>query len=257
MRKKLLLGLAISATLSMSIFAKDKKLDTNSTDANIIKLLKEKGGVQDAKVIKTSTIYQGLRVSILEDSHGMQFPIISSSDGNLVMPFSKDIISTNLQVASIASRIAEQVTTHNKIFADKKVIDMLKTLPSNAFLKLASGKDKTVIIVSDPECPYCRKELENIDARLKDSNVYMIFAPVHGKSAFIKSDLIYEKAAKASSNSEKIEIIKHYYDVNVKLTDDELKVNPEITQNNAKVIFGSKLIQGVPFVLETEKDTFK
>ncbi|HED6149774.1 TPA: hypothetical protein R5W83_002087, partial [Campylobacter coli] len=51
--------------------------------------------------------------------------------------------------------------------------------------------------------------------------------PVHGKSAFEKSALIYKESKRAKSDDEKIAILNKYYDANInsypKVSDSELK----------------------------------
>ena len=41
-------------------------------------------------------------------------------------------------------------------------------------LKGVEAKKPTIVMFSDPECPYCRLELEKIEATLKESNVKLI-----------------------------------------------------------------------------------
>lgn len=104
-----------------------------------------------------------------------------------------------------------------------------KAVAQKETMVIALGdKNKPAIYVfSDPECPYCREHLAQIDNELKNYQVNYILTPVHGKSAFEKSALIYKEAKKAKNDKEKIAILNKYYDANIKnypkVSDAELK----------------------------------
>ncbi|MCW1562353.1 hypothetical protein OLT23_09035, partial [Campylobacter jejuni] len=75
---------------------------------------------------------------------------------------------------------------------------------------------------------YCREHLAQIDDELKNYQVNYILTPVHGKSAFEKSALIYKEAKKSKKmTKKKIAILNKYYDANIKnypkVSDTELK----------------------------------
>ncbi|MEY4504146.1 MAG: hypothetical protein RL154_439 [Pseudomonadota bacterium] len=215
-------------------------------------LLKKKANI-DVKVVKTVDISNGLKFVIVEGKDGMQFPVLATSNGDTVTAFSKEFITSKDDVTKNINSAIESMSNNNKKATDKDAQAMYAKIPANGVLKLENGKKKTIVIVSDPDCPYCRKELESIDTKLNDANVYMIFAPVHDKSAFIKSDLIYQKAAKAKTNAEKIQILKEYFNPALKLTPKELEIKPVITEKNAEIVFGSGVVKGVPFIFELNK----
>lgn len=104
-----------------------------------------------------------------------------------------------------------------------------KPIAQKEKMVIAMGdKNKPAMYVfSDPECPFCREQLEQIKDELKNYQINYILTPVHGKSAFEKSALIYKESKKAKSDDEKIAILKKYYDPNIKsypkVSDAELK----------------------------------
>lgn len=63
--------------------------------------------------------------------------------------------------------------------ADKAIPAILKDLPLDKAVKIGRGR-KTVIEVSDPDCPYCRKAHEWFDAgaAAKDVTRYVFFMPL-------------------------------------------------------------------------------
>jgi len=94
-------------------------------------------------------------------------------------------------------------------------------------ISLGDKSKPAIYVFSDPECPFCREELAMLEDELKTYQVNYIITPVHGKSAFEKSALIYKESKKAKNDKEKIAILKKYYDKNIKnypkVSDEELK----------------------------------
>ncbi|AXP08998.1 DsbA family protein [Campylobacter hepaticus] len=92
---------------------------------------------------------------------------------------------------------------------------------------LGDKKKPAIYVFTDPECPYCRDHLARIEDDLKNYQVNYILTPIHGKSAFEKSALIYKETKKAKSDKEKIVILNKYYDPDIKnypkVSDAELK----------------------------------
>lgn len=116
-------------------------------------------------------------------------------------------------------------------------------------------KKDTLVVFTDPECPYCRQEMAQIEQRLTTNNVKLIFTPVHPKSSLEKSVLIYNETAKAKSDAEKIKILKKYYDPNVKY--DQKVTDKEIARiEDLKAKYFGAGIKGVPFIVK-EKELLK
>ncbi|NLC27490.1 MAG: thioredoxin domain-containing protein [Campylobacteraceae bacterium] len=117
---------------------------------------------------------------------------------------------------------------------------------------IAIGNDKTkktMVVFSDPECPYCRDELGNLESRLKEFNIKFILTSVHDKSALEKSHLIYKEAAKAKTDKAKIEVLRKYFDENAKVSEsvseEAVSVMHELRR---KYLQGG--LKGVPFIIE-------
>ena len=92
---------------------------------------------------------------------------------------------------------------------------------------MGSKNKPAIYVFSDPECPYCREHLAQIEDELKNYQVNYILTPVHGKSSFEKSALIYKESKNAKTDKEKIAILNKYFDPNIKnypeVSDSELK----------------------------------
>ncbi|MCK9257057.1 MAG: thioredoxin fold domain-containing protein [Sulfurospirillaceae bacterium] len=133
---------------------------------------------------------------------------------------------------------------------EKNLAKIYKQEDSKNIISLGndSGK-KTLVVFSDPECPYCRSELENVEKRLEEVNIKMILTPVHDKSSLEKSHLIYKETTSAKNDSEKIKILKKYFDENINI---EEKVSEDAVSNmhklRRKYLQGG--LRGVPFMVE-------
>lgn len=188
---------------------------------------------------------------------GMDFVTLNLSDGtrakklsiftkdDLIFP---DVISIK-QGGSI-KEMMEQAELQKKLSPlyakeDRKNIVSLGNDP----------KKETLVVFSDPECPYCRQELQNIEERLKTNNIKLILTPVHERSSLEKSVLIYTETAKAKDDAAKIAIVRKYFDENVtytqKISDEQVG---HIEALKAKY-FGAG-IKGVPFIVR-EKELLK
>ncbi len=109
---------------------------------------------------------------------------------------------------------------------NKNIAKIYKNEISDNIIKLGNDpRKKTLVIFSDPECPFCKRELASIEDQLKHNNIKMIFTPVHERSSLAKSFLIYKYAKKAKNDKEKIKILRKYFsqDVDEKVSDEDVK----------------------------------
>lgn len=109
---------------------------------------------------------------------------------------------------------------------NKKIAKVYKNEDPKNIISLGDDANKkTVVIFSDPECPFCRKDLAHIEKTLEKYNVKIIFTPVHEKSALAKSYLIYRDTASAKNDAQKISILRKYFnsDLDEKVSDINIK----------------------------------
>lgn len=203
--------------------------------------------------VPTVTIKVTSRIPI-EDIKGMDYVSLDLSDGtrtqkvsiftqgDLIFP---DVIT--IKDGSIKDKLDKQklIMELAKLYKkqDKKNIIVVGNDP----------KKETLVMFTDPECPFCRKKVEKIEEKLKQYNLRLIFTPVHDRSSLEKSVLIAKQTKDAKNIEEKIKIIKKYFNSNVdkKVTDEEVKEIDE--QRNRYFAAGLK---GVPFYVN-EKELLK
>jgi len=150
----------------------------------------------------------------LTDGKGTQKVSVFTS-GKYIFP---DVIDVKSGV-SLKEKIKREAINKNiaKIYKNED--------PKNIISLGHDANKSTMVIFSDPECPFCRKDLANIEKTLKKYNVKMIFTPVHEKSALAKSYLIYRDIANAKNDTQKITIIRKYFnsDLDEKVSDTNIK----------------------------------
>lgn len=193
----------------------------------------------------------------VEGVAGMDFVTLNLSDGTRSQKLSiftkDDLIFPDVISIKQGGSIKEMMEMAE---LQKKMSVLYKKEDKKNILTIGNdAKKETIVIFTDPECPYCRQELEGIEERLKTNNVKIIFTPVHERSSLEKSVLIYNEASKVKSDAEKIKIMRKYYDENVKydqkVSDAEIARIEELKQK----YFGAG-IKGVPFIVR-EKELLK
>lgn len=236
MAKRILL---IASFLSVSAFA--------ATDAEIIKHFKSTIQVPNIAVEVIS------RKSV-DGIVGMDFVSLNLSDGTQTQKLSiftkDDLIFPDIINIKQGGSIKDMIENAE---LQKKMSVVYKKEDKKNIISLGNdSKKETIIVLSDPECPYCRQELTKIEQKLLVNNVKLILTPVHARSSLEKSALIYHESSKVKTDSEKIAILKKYFDENVvldqKVSDQDIKKIEDL-----KFKYFVTGIKGVPFmVLEKE-----
>ncbi len=233
MTRKLILAISL---LSTSLFA--------ATDAQIQEYFKAQIPVPTVKVTVTSRIaiddIKDMDYVSLDISNGTRVQKVSVfTQGDLIFP---DVISIN------GGSIKEKLDKQKLI---KELSNLYKEESKENILVLGNDpKKETLVKFTDPECPFCGKEVAQIEEKLKTYNLRYIFTPVHDRSSLEKSILIYKQAREAKTLDEKIKIVKKYFngDVDAKVTDKEVAR----VEKTRKKYFAAGL-KGVPFYVNEKK----
>lgn len=243
--KKFILCAVYTAIMASCAFA--------NFDVNFKKGIKELTNVDiEIQLKKPLQSFKGEYFVIGRTSNGEIFPMIVSQDGKHFIGLS-NIMSFSQEDSEMISKEMQQAS-EAKMKADSKALNRLfKSFKESDFITLTGqGKNlPTHIVVSDPDCPYCRQHLQSVESQLKEANLKFIFAPVHNENAFIKAQLILNASAKASDNEAKLALLRKYYS-DTPLSPQEKKTDFRQVQSNTEKIFNSGLIRSVPFVFTLE-----
>jgi len=234
MTKKIILTIAL---LSSSLFA--------ANNEQIIAYFKTQIPVPNVEIKIDSRIQ-------INGFEGMEYVSLHISDGSRIQKMSVftqgDLIFPDVISIKDGGSIKEKLD-------NKKLISSLAKLYKNESAEniLLVGNDpkkETLVKFTDPECPFCGKEIANIEEKLKTHNLKLIFTPVHDRSSLEKSVLIYKQVNEATNLKDKIKILKKYFagDVDAKVTDDEVSKIEELRRK-----YFHAGLKGVPFYV-SEKE---
>ncbi|PSM53256.1 protein disulfide isomerase, DsbG family [Campylobacter blaseri] len=231
--KKILLTSALSLS---AVFA--------ATDAEILSLYQGMPHEIKMKIVERVPVkdFDGVEMVIIEMSQGdMRRKEVIFSKGDFVIP---DLLNLKTQESYKAK------------YLDSLLIEKLAELYSKEdkanIIKIGNDNSKpTLIMLSDTDCPYCRREVANINEILKENNLEIIMTSIHGAKAHAKSVKVYEEMKNAKSDEEKIKVLNKWYAQDAK--------SPEVSEADVKKMealankYFSAGVQGVPYIVEKSK----
>ena len=264
-KKVLLLGLAcvvVGVAIFFVSFAKSTVNVTSEIEKTIKEATKQEMKIVEIKKLESFNKFLFVR---LETLGGKQIPVYISSDGKSFIGFSQILYTPSEKDNTVISGVLQEITVANKKLeaaeieksAEEnagKAQNLFNSFTEDRFVLLLSSDPavtKTIIIVTDPDCPYCKQELNQIENRLRTANIKLIFAPVHDDRAFVKSELIMKETAEVNTIEEKIAIVRKYY-IDMPLTQEQMQTDMTKTKDNAQKLFSSGIVKGVPFIHEVE-----
>ncbi|WP_297901284.1 hypothetical protein [uncultured Campylobacter sp.] len=231
-------------------------LGANANEAEFVKNLKQSLNDKNAQLIS---------IDKLNSLNGLNLLIVRSGDKKeafLVSDDAKSLVTVTEEPKLADAADAALFKTRTQILKDARdaaALELLKSIDPARFAYIESfdkNNPYMTYIVGDPECPYCAEEMKRITKHLRNSNVKLIFAPVHGKSAFIKSALILKhlKALSPSDQKGAIDVIEKYYDKDVQVSDaDVSKAELDAVYADTKTLFSKGVIKSVPYVIKVKK----
>lgn len=196
--------------------------------------------VEERQSVDGAKGYDRVLVNISDGTQSQQTTLFVK-DG-LMFP---DII--DLATGTSVKQSIEQAQIEQKLGAIYKQED------KSNIIAIGNDKDKeTLVVFSDPECPYCRAELENIEARLEGANLRLILTSVHDKTALEKSYLIYQEVAKAKNDAEKIAILRKYFDEDLKAVETDVSDEEIASMEKLRRKYLEGGLKGVPFLVNED-----
>nr|WP_314794270.1 hypothetical protein [uncultured Campylobacter sp.] len=231
-------------------------LGANANEAEFVKNLKQSLNDKNAQLISIDKLnsLNGLNLLIVRSGDKKEAFLVSDDGKSLVA------VTEEPKLADAADAALFKIRTQIlKDARDAAALELLKSIDPARFAYIESfdkNNPYVTYIVGDPECPYCAEEMKRITKYLRNSNVKLIFAPVHGKSAFIKSALILKhlKALSPSDQKDAIDVIEKYYDKDVQVSDaDVSKAELDAVYADTKTLFSKGVIKSVPYVIKVKK----
>ena len=231
-------------------------LGANANKSEFVKNLKQSLNDKNAQLIS---------IDKLNSLNGLNLLIVRSGDKKEAFLASDDAkslvaVTEEPKLADAADAALFKMRTQIlKDARDAAALELLKSIDPARFAYIESfdkNNPYVTYIVGDPECPYCAEEMKRITKHLRNSNVKLIFAPVHGKSAFIKSALILKHLKTLSPSDQKgaIDVIEKYYNKDAQVNDaDVSKAELDAVYADTKTLFSKGVIKSVPYVIKVKK----
>ncbi len=231
-------------------------LGANANEAEFVKNLKQSLNDKNAQLISIDKLnsLNGLNLLIVRSGDKKE-AFLASDDGKSLVA-----VTEEPKLADAADAALFKMRTQIlKDARDTVALELLKSIDPARFAYIESfdkNNPYMTYIVGDPECPYCAEEMKRITKHLRNSNVKLIFAPVHGKSAFIKSALVLKQLKTLSPSDQKgaIDVIEKYYDKDAQVGDaDVSKAELDAVYADTKTLFSKGVIKSVPYVIKVKK----
>ncbi|WP_177387243.1 hypothetical protein [uncultured Campylobacter sp.] len=231
-------------------------LGANANEAEFVKNLKQSLNDKNAQLISIDKLnsLNGLNLLIVRSGDKKEAFLASDDGKSLVAITEEPKLADAADVALFKMR-----TQILKDARDAAALELLKSIDPARFAYIESfdkNNPYMTYIVGDPECPYCAEEMKRITKHLRNSNVKLIFAPVHGKSAFIKSALVLKQLKALSPSDQKgaIDVIEKYYNKDAQVSDaDVSKAELDAVYADTKTLFSKGVIKSVPYVIKVKK----
>ncbi|WP_295151157.1 hypothetical protein [Campylobacter sp.] len=231
-------------------------LGANANEAEFVKNLKQSLNDKNAQLISIDKLnsLNGLNLLIVRSGDKKE-AFLASDDGKSLV-----LVTEEPKLANAADTALFKMRTQIlKDARDAAALELLKSIDPARFAYIESfdkNNPYMTYIVGDPECPYCVEEMKRITKHLRNSNVKLIFAPVHGKSAFVKSALILKRLKALSPSDQKgaIDVIEKYYNKDAQVSDaDVSKAELDAVYADTKTLFSKGVIKSVPYVIKVKK----
>ena len=228
--KKVILASIIAATSLMA--ASDKQIEefySQMVDSSV--------KVKVADRHKVADDIEAVVVKLSKDGNSQDEIVFTK--GDFIFP---DVIDLKEQKSYLAEVKKEVIAKGiSKIYKDED--------KANIIVLGSDPKKPTIIMFSDPECPYCRAELAKIETTLKDSNVEIVLTPVHDISSLQKSSLIYKDVKSAKSDSDKVKILRKYYAEDYNVDDKSVSKDDIAKIDNLRKKYFAAGVRSVPFIV--------
>lgn len=196
-----------------------------------------------------NTNYEEIKIK-MSDGKNSAYTVLYS-DGNYIFP---DIIDVKNKISYLANFENEQakIALEN---AAKSLGKLIKTMPKNSIISIGNDKNKeTKYLFTDPDCPYCRQDLELIENKLKNSNLKIILSPVssHGIAAIKKSIAILNETKNLNDDTSKIKILRNYFSSDAKIPQNISDKKVDEYKAQVDKIFDTGAVRGVPAIFNAK-----
>lgn len=190
-----------------------------------------------------------IKLVIIEDEKKtIKRILFVTTDMKLILGLSNIFLPSNDEDIVVLEDVYKKINGIKE--PDPKELDkFFSSLKQTRYISLKSNlknPKKTFYMVSDPRCPGCRKELGEVERRLKEGDVKILLVAFLGEESASRASVIYERLIGVKDNAKKLKIMREVYNPDFALTPKDKKLSTKaVMQNNEDVTKAG--IQSVPF----------
>ncbi|ETD27642.1 hypothetical protein [Helicobacter canis] len=227
----------------------------NALDSKQLESTLKAQGLSAKVALTQDSSLQGFSFVVVEQG-GFWIPLLANDSGRVVLGISPNLIfTTDKKFEAKLSTLLQKVSANNKQIADKGVLKVFKQ-HTNSTITIANeaAKYKTYIVL-DPNCPYCRDEVEKLEEYAKDSTLEIMVVGIIQQSSINKAAAFAKLIQNAKTKEEQISVLKRVFDKS--FDPSSVRFAKETEQGGisaALVAMGLELqkagLQGVPYIIK-------
>ncbi len=223
------------------------KLSLEQKTQTIQKALDEKN--LPFKVVEITDIGHSLDLVVVQSNDGTQEALLSTSDSEVLMVLDGIAFSADEKLVDTISSKTQSITKANKQMTDSVVKEVLQKYKDRAIhFSAKSPTTKRLIVISDPSCMYCAKELAGLDERLEQYNVDMYIVALLGPDSITRASYIMEHRS-SDENANKT-LLQNVYDKKFSVGKEAESVAKDVVEFSGVLIESG--VRSVPYIIEIE-----
>lgn len=224
-----------------------------SFDEKIANLIQQQTGTA-VKIISKSDLKSSkdLKLVIIElDANKQRIPIFVTKNADTIIGMSNIFFTNNDSDKNIIEDKIKELESYNENIQNIAVGELIKQLKPEQFITLKSKAKnaKTVFIIADPNCGYCKEEFRNIDERLKTQNVNMVIVGILGEDSIKKAAWVVDKVKSSDSEKTKLNALKEVFSSTFKAPKN---IDTTKVKETTDFLFKGGAIRGVPYIYEVK-----
>ncbi len=224
-----------------------------SFDEKIANLIQQQTGTA-VKIISKSDLKSSkdLKLVIIElDANKQRIPIFVTKNADTIIGMSNIFFTNNDSDKNIIEDKIKELESYNENIQNIAAGELIKQLKPEQFITLKSKAKnaKTVFIIADPNCGYCKEEFRNIDERLKTQNVNMVIVGILGEDSIKKAAWVVDKVKSSDSEKTKLNALKEVFSSTFKAPKN---IDTTKVKETTDFLFKGGAIRGVPYIYEVK-----
>lgn len=224
-----------------------------SFDEKIANLIQQQTGTA-VKIISKSDLKSSkdLKIVIIElDANKQRIPIFVTKNADTIIGMSNIFFTNNDSDKNIIEDKIKELESYNENIQNIAAGELIKQLKPEQFITLKSKAKnaKTVFIIADPNCGYCKEEFRNIDERLKTQNVNMVIVGILGEDSIKKAAWVVDKVKSSDSEKTKLNALKEVFSSTFKAPKN---IDTTKVKETTDFLFKGGAIRGVPYIYEVK-----